>query len=415
LCARKYTQHEDVDAVVFTSTALRWVRAHRDPSVTHSIKDLISDRRSRRVKFDNEHSAATFVERVPGATETEWHHDLILAAAEHYASTVADSADVVVLTTSDELRSRARRSASAASVLTVLEYVQRYHTGDTALLEQLESLEAALSAAASNAATRPLAAAKAARLTEGASAAYMPQEAVESGVKSGIYFSGPLFVDPYHQGEALVRVSFGSGGGGGSIGGGNDNSASPSSGSSDGKSAGSGGITEILVLGDVARNRAVHCDSVAVELLPREQWRPKTNQLKVAAVTDTSSPSHGGADDPSSSSSSARAPSLVAMPTGRVIRVLERNWRPYVATLQEGEVDKVRCPPTLQEIETPSLHALYCLCCVACSSRSQTILMSHPTERIFGLFCFHVSARTSFLFSFAEHAVFVLIYPSRQS
>jgi exoribonuclease R len=111
----------------------------------------------------------------------------------------------------------------------------------------------------------------------------------------------------------------------------------------------------------VARNRAVHGDSVAVELLPREQWRPKTNQLKVAAVTDTSSPSHGGADDPSSLSSSARAPSSVAMPTGRVIRVLERNWRPYVATLQEGEVDKVRCPPTLQEIETPSLHVICCL------------------------------------------------------
>lgn len=30
------------------------------------------------------------------------------------------------------------------------------------------------------------------------------------------------------------------------------------------------------------------------------------------------------------------------MPTGHVIRVLQRNWRPYVATLQEGEVEKVR-------------------------------------------------------------------------
>ena len=38
-------QHEDVDVVVFTSTALRWVRAHRDSSIMHSINDIVADRR----------------------------------------------------------------------------------------------------------------------------------------------------------------------------------------------------------------------------------------------------------------------------------------------------------------------------------------------------------------------------------
>lgn len=59
--------------------------------------------RSRRVKFDNEHCSSTFVERPRGASETAWHNDLTLSAAEHYAATVADSADVVVLTTSEEV------------------------------------------------------------------------------------------------------------------------------------------------------------------------------------------------------------------------------------------------------------------------------------------------------------------------
>ena len=30
-----------------------------------------------------------------------------------------------------------------------------------------------------------------------------------------------------------------------------------------------------------------------------------------------------------------------AMPTGRVVGILQRNWRSYVVTMQEGEADKI--------------------------------------------------------------------------
>lgn len=187
---------------------------------------------------------------------------------------------------------------------TCFRYLERYHDGDDALLEQYESIRAALDASASSIGQEG----EASSGEEQKMGVYVSEEVVDGGIKAGVYFSGMIRVDKHHQAEATVTTGL-------------------SALSADGK--GGDVASEILILGDVHRNHAVHGDSVAVELLPKDQWQARTATLKLVNVTNTTTSAHEGA------SRSSRA-----VPTGRVVRILQRNWRTYAATLQEGEDEK---------------------------------------------------------------------------
>ncbi|KAA8579331.1 hypothetical protein FQN60_010671 [Etheostoma spectabile] len=69
------------------------------------------------------------------------------------------------------------------------------------------------------------------------------------------------------------------------------------------------------------RNRAVHGDVVVVELLPKSEWRGKDT-----ALTDAQGEDKTGEEGDSK-----------PMPTGRVVGILQRNWRDYVVTFPPRE------------------------------------------------------------------------------
>uniref|UniRef100_A0AAQ5YLT3 DIS3-like exonuclease 1 n=1 Tax=Amphiprion ocellaris TaxID=80972 RepID=A0AAQ5YLT3_AMPOC len=73
--------------------------------------------------------------------------------------------------------------------------------------------------------------------------------------------------------------------------------------------------SDVLVFGGKHRNRAVHGDVVVVELLPKSEWRGRTTSL-----------TQGQGDEKNEDDESS------AMPTGRVVGILQRNWRDYVVT-----------------------------------------------------------------------------------
>ena len=85
-------------------------------------------------------------------------------------------------------------------------------------------------------------------------------EAVEAGLRSGKLVQGTLSVNKYHsksEATVLVRASE--------------------------LSLGKKQQEEILIAGNVARNRAVHGDLVAVQLLPKHEWKSKLNRLAKTA------------------------------------------------------------------------------------------------------------------------------------
>lgn len=82
---------------------------------------------------------------------------------------------------------------------------------------------------------------------------------------------------------------------------------------------------DILIVGTVNRNRAIHGDVVVVEVLPEAQWKSRNSSLQTELRQEPTAEGHQRA---------------IKQPTGHVVGVLLRNWRPFVATLQQGEAEK---------------------------------------------------------------------------
>ena len=131
---------------------------------------------------------------------------------------------------------------------------------------------------------------------------YLKPEVVESGLKSGRFVSGRLAVNK-HLGQTEAFVSRAS------------------------KDSDKSGGGDVLVWGEEARNRAVDGDVVVVELLPRGEWRARTTHLVLSEEEKDSGKAWSrGAD---------------VMATGRVVAVLERGWRDYIATLPKQDEDSM--------------------------------------------------------------------------
>ncbi|TNM90591.1 hypothetical protein fugu_002880 [Takifugu bimaculatus] len=116
-------------------------------------------------------------------------------------------------------------------------------------------------------------------------AEHLHAKVLEAGIKAGRYIQGTLNISKHHN-EAMVTT--------------------------DGLSNKDTDLScGVLVWGIKNRNRATHGDTVVAELLPRSEW-----QGRVTALAE------GDGDESESKT----------MPTGRVVGILQRNWRDYVVT-----------------------------------------------------------------------------------
>ncbi|XP_042300283.1 DIS3-like exonuclease 1 [Sceloporus undulatus] len=144
-------------------------------------------------------------------------------------------------------------------------------------------------------------------------AEHVPIEALEAGIKSGRYIQGVLNVNKHRaQVEAFVRLQ------------------GASNKEKDLK-------TDVLIYGTKARNRAIHGDVVAVELLPRSEWKGRT-----AALCENE------AEEKTSGEACCEP-----MPTGKVVGILQKNWRDYVVTFPSKEENQSHGKSTQKILVTP--------------------------------------------------------------
>ncbi|XP_069767412.1 DIS3-like exonuclease 1 isoform X2 [Narcine bancroftii] len=126
---------------------------------------------------------------------------------------------------------------------------------------------------------------------------HRPLELLEAGIKTGKYIQGILNVNKHRsQLEAFVRIH------------GLPNKRSELE-------------TDILICGMKARNRAVQGDVVAVELLPRNEWKGR-----VSLLCENESEEKGTEETESE-----------PMSTGKVVGIIQRNWRDYIASFPPKE------------------------------------------------------------------------------
>lgn len=141
--------------------------------------------------------------------------------------------------------------------------------------------------------------------------AYLAERQAKSGVKAGRYFQGTYHPSTYDVTEATVTVCL-----------------NPSDKSK---------RTQVLVVGRENQNRSIDGDIVVIEVFPKAEWKVPSN----LAIDQDDADEDSDAEEAEISTSAVDKPnhgtqSAEARPTGRVVAIAQRNWRPYCGTISES-------------------------------------------------------------------------------
>uniref|UniRef100_A0A8C1A826 Exosome complex exonuclease RRP44 n=1 Tax=Cyprinus carpio carpio TaxID=630221 RepID=A0A8C1A826_CYPCA len=130
---------------------------------------------------------------------------------------------------------------------------------------------------------------------------HLPLSRIQSGIKNGMFLQGTFHAnrDNYLEGKVFINR--------------------------EGEE-----INEVLLQGLQNLNRAVHQDVVAVELFPKERWVAPSS-----VVLQDDSPNDEDADEDETENN---VNSSVLKPTGRVVGVIKRNWRPFCGMLSQSMI-----------------------------------------------------------------------------
>ncbi|XP_028812152.1 DIS3-like exonuclease 1 [Denticeps clupeoides] len=277
-------EFRELQGVVFTQTACQAAQQSRGRRLYNRLRSLLKDPRHDCILFANEFQQYSFCLREKGESQEKWQTRCIYHSAVWYYNHLAGLRPVVMIT--EDLEAIAEYSSlnSEVYVISTQEYLRSFCPDLLAAQELYCSISQAMQERESES-------------TEREFADHLPAEVLEAGIKSGRYIQGTLNVNKHRaQHEAFVRF---------------EGSASKNTELN----------SDILVCGGKHRNRAVQGDVVAVELLPVKEWQGRNTAL-----------TEGLGEDKTGDETQSQP-----MPTGRVVGILQRNWRDYVVTFPPWE------------------------------------------------------------------------------
>ncbi|KAK2853652.1 hypothetical protein Q5P01_006313 [Channa striata] len=281
----------ELQGVVFTQTACQALQHSKGRRQYNRLRSLLKDPRHDCVLFANEFQEYSYCPREKGDSQEKWQTRCVYSAAVWYFHHLAGMINIVMITEDKDAVAQYSSLNSGVYVISVQDYLQNFWPQLHAAHELYSSLSQALQEKESEG-------------TEKEYTEHLPAEVLEAGIKSGRYILGTLNVSKHRaQSEASVRTEGFS----------NKNTD---------------GTWCVLVCGFKNRNRAVHDDVVVVELFPKSEWRGKLTSLAEGQGEEK-----GGEDNQSK-----------PQPTGRVVGILQRNWRDYVVTfpLRDGTQSQSR-------------------------------------------------------------------------
>ncbi|SPC62819.1 probable DIS3 3`-5` exoribonuclease required for 3` end formation of 5.8S rRNA [Ustilago sp. UG-2017b] len=301
--------------VIVLQTVMDEVR-HRSLPLFNRLKNLIADPDRRFCVFYNDFGRQTAVLHNKDESPNDTNDRAIRAAAKWYrthlmASTGPASstkANLDVLLISDDQDNVQRALKDDIRAMSLRDYIQGLDNADQLLdLLSSRSIPSASGGSEKRAVLYP---------------EHLAQNQVTAGIKSGQLLQGFFNANPYNYLEATVR---------------------------------SGQLTRpILLVGREAMNRAVDGDVVAVQMLPKDQWKAATEEVidADAALKDDDAErgdGQGAADDDiearlarkeaADAEANARSSRGEPQPTGKVVGIVRRNWRSYVAHVDVNSVN----------------------------------------------------------------------------
>lgn len=278
-----------IQNVIILQTVLQEVR-HRSAPVYKRIKDVIHNPDKHFYTFTNEHHKDTYIEQEQGEGANDRNDRAIRVAVKWYNEHLKKSqnSDVhiqVILMTNDR-KNKERAVEDGLTAFTCDEYIKSL-AGNPELIDRLACISDA---------TKEIESSKLI-FTE-----HLALSKIQQGLKSNSYLQGTFRANRDNYLEATVWVH-----------------------GEEGKSK------EILIQGLKHLNRAVHEDTVAVELLPKEMWIAPS----AVVLQDEGQVEEDGEDEQERLMKNATTKNF-SKPTGRVVGIIKRNWRPFCGMISKS-------------------------------------------------------------------------------
>ncbi|CAH2274472.1 DIS3-like exonuclease 1 isoform X1 [Pelobates cultripes] len=292
----------ELRGIIFMQTACQAVQFHRGRRQYIKLRSIVRDARRDCILFSNEFQHHAYLPREIGEPAEDWQTRCIYNSCVWYYQHCHRTIPVVMVTEDEAVIQKYSNETGGVYVISFKNYLETFWPDLKEAVELYESLrqsqhEREVESREKNGKEYQ---------------EHLPTEILEAGIKSGRYKQGILNVNKHRsQLEAFVRLQgFG----------GKDTDLQ----------------SDLLIHGNKARNRAIHGDLVAVELLPKSEWKGKTGALCENEEDERTGDSQ-----------------TEIMPTGCVVGVLQRNWRDYVATLPSQEEIQTRGKNTQKILVIP--------------------------------------------------------------
>ncbi|XP_048197208.1 exosome complex exonuclease RRP44 [Perognathus longimembris pacificus] len=282
--------------VIVLQTVLQEVR-NRSAPIYKRIRDVTNNQEKHFYTFTNEHHRETYVEQEQGENSNDRNDRAIRVAAkwynEHLKKMSAENQPQVIFITNDK-KNKEKAVEEGIPAFTCEEYIKSL-TANPELIDRLACLSDEGNEIESG---------------KVIFSEHLPLSKLQQGIKSGSYLQGTFRASRENYLEATVWIH-------------GDTEE----------------YKEIILQGLKHLNRAVHEDIVAVELLPKSQWVAPSS---VVLQDEGQNEDDVEKEEEREHMLKTAVNEKMLKPTGRVVGIIKRNWRPYCGMLSRSDIKESR-------------------------------------------------------------------------
>uniref|UniRef100_A0A8B9S3R8 Exosome complex exonuclease RRP44 n=1 Tax=Apteryx owenii TaxID=8824 RepID=A0A8B9S3R8_APTOW len=282
--------------VIVLQTVLQEVR-NRSAPVYKRVRDMIANPEKHFYSFTNEHHRETYIEQEQGENSNDRNDRAIRVAVKWYnehLKKMKNEENIQVIFLTNDRNNKEKALEEGITAYTCEEYIKSLMANPD-LVDRLACISDEGKEIESGKIFFP---------------EHLPLSKLQQGIKSGIYLQGTYRASRDNYLEATVWVH----------GDAEENK-------------------EIIIQGLKHLNRAVHEDIVAVELLAKDEWVAPSS---VVLQDDSQNEDDIENEEEKENILKASVNKNMLRPTGKVVGIIKRNWRPFCGMLSKSQIKEAR-------------------------------------------------------------------------
>ncbi|ORX84255.1 RNB-domain-containing protein [Anaeromyces robustus] len=311
-------EHVAFTNVIVLQTVLDEVRA-RSLQIYNRIKTMLEEVPKHFYLFSNEHNRHTAIERLKDETMNDRNDRAIRTATLWYNNHLKShpNGQITVLLISDDKDNRVKAQQDGIKACSMAEYVEEIE-------EYPELIDMVVYPSEDDSNDKKFTYEE-----------HMTPVQISGGLKAGLLYQGSINISMHNFLEGTIMANI------------------------------DGEETQILISGRASLNRAIQGDTVAVKLLPKEEW--KTNVSKIITTEDNEEKveeeekkEDEEMKDETETSETKNKDEDIAYnekpcPTGKVVGIIKKNWRQYCGSIDKNSVQKTTNHNATQNILVVSM------------------------------------------------------------